>query len=1532
MASSIRPGQVNGIHLSCRPSRDTTQSCKLPAETDSSTVTTTCGYHYIEDLSRNYFPHTTAAQIPVSLFPTLNIYREPYLSDRSNIHVDQQVRYVRRRPILLPSGEHTSAMERLQALRVQQEVFRYQYERETNVPLVSMTTTRSEGFVPPGHSLAGTSVTGFDHSVVSKRPRLAVEMKPTLHHPLVIDTSNASEVRKDLMYNPQVEAISPTPPEDTRFLVSPQRSSKDDVLQSINRINREIVQLDQQVTNLQKKQHQLEREASQPSDSSDISQETSVSELKQLSRAQLIYSDNKNKARKAQNFMEHLGPKIDLPLYNQPSDTAVYHENKRKFMTLKKKLIVILLKKQQERQLRETFLMENYTKLMQEWLKKIDKRNSNGNRRAKETKQREFFEKQFPELKKQREDKERFSRVGQRVKSEAEMEEILDGIHEQELEDKKMKSYTVIPPILLDLRRRRIKFINNNGFVEDLVAEYQQRHFLNMWTNQEKDVFREKYLQHLKNFVFIASHLERKDVADCVQYYYLTKKSENYKQLIRKQSARKRTRTLVKPSSYGHSATQSSITPTTALTTTAGRNVGVTTTTLTPLFSTASSSTLDSEAKHEEDVAGLVNVHDCQSSSLMAVVSRMDCSSKVQIEVGDNEVIQKTDNSLEEEYKDFQSETSRCAVCHIFLDNLSQSHHATKSNCNSFGLKGTDLHVCSSCNIKSTRRSCPIPTCKTSKQKLKRLRSFPSKWDEVSEQLRDSVVAEFQIPQGVQACCCGCFNRISRKLGIPSKSKDTELEKWSNEEIELFKCGLRQFGKNWESILKMVTSKTKEDCQYLYLHFKEKLNVEASNKGDKQLDEDRIIERKLQDFGTKDEDSGEITSSCEEDNCIDRCSSDTASALSPDIGEEAGMKSKEVPETIDQNMNLRKSTDSLKNSLDYDSSATMSADEDQGQNGSQLRRKELNSIIQNILVSDDTIEPKDHVPVTKALSPIPVPCSQYNVPVGKGPCKGEPTCVRDLIYQAIEYSLQAPNKSSHTSTPVPVTSHSKGSYNSVEVRQEEIEACLSRPPQVVHGSSVLPVSIPDAEGLAMMAQFSQILLREQNEVQDLSKKDKDLRIPTQRISSQLPSGSGVLHQQIPYSQYGAPPPAHSNQYSRSSQPPPDILPLSSLDVSRDTHFSCLGRAGFAQSDSLHLQPPHLVAQASSPGPQTRRLTVPPPPSPSINISPGQQTLGLTVPLPPLITNSKPSNSKFPHISSGSITQGTPLNLYPNPNIPLNPSNHEGLLRPIHPTQLKDVGSITHGTPLHDQKRPMKSNFCTVSACLPISGTEGGSNRRISPFSTEVLSKTAVPMTYEQVVDRECHRLTSSPYASSQSAYKISSNTIRAGFVSDTSSSKQLMIDFNTSKQMNRGSFTSDKESSKVQSSRDSSPHLLQQDSGLSQVCANVSFSAPEIHGTPLSTSMTDQSLSHSPENQWAFHRRQPDLQSFNAALSQPLSRQNIIRSITWGTGKPSVIQVPKSSSSCSPQSFSPATEKNHLHHTLPVIQCWPCLMMTSTHL
>jgi nuclear receptor co-repressor 1 len=111
------------------------------------------------------------------------------------------------------------------------------------------------------------------------------------------------------------------------------------------------------------------------------------------------------------------------------------------------------------------------------------------------------------------------------------------------MEEKRARQLGVVAPALLTKEERKWQeFKNNNGVISDPLKIYEDRKFLNTWSEPEKEIFKEKYLLHPKNFTYIAMSLERKTVMDCVQYYYQSKKKENYKQLVRKSRVRSRTR------------------------------------------------------------------------------------------------------------------------------------------------------------------------------------------------------------------------------------------------------------------------------------------------------------------------------------------------------------------------------------------------------------------------------------------------------------------------------------------------------------------------------------------------------------------------------------------------------------------------------------------------------------------------------------------------------------------------------------------------------------------------------------------------------------------------------------------------------------------------------------------------------------------------------------------------------------------------------------------------------------------------------
>ncbi|XP_012593331.1 nuclear receptor corepressor 1 isoform X7 [Microcebus murinus] len=458
-------------------------------------------------------------------------YRSSHLevSQASQLLQQQQQQQLRRRPSLL--SEFHPGSDRPQERRTGYEQFH------------------------PGPS-------PVDHdSLESKRPRLeqvsdshfqrvSAAVLPLVH--TLPEGLRSADAKKDPAFGGKHEApsspISGQPCGDDQN-ASPSKLSKEELIQSMDRVDREIAKVEQQILKLKKKQQQLEEEAAKPPEPEKPVSPPPV-EQKHRSIVQIIYDENRKKAEEAHKIFEGLGPKVELPLYNQPSDTKVYHENIKTNQVMRKKLILFFKRRNHARKQREQKICQRYDQLMEAWEKKVDRIENNPRRKAKESKTREYYEKQFPEIRKQREQQERFQRVGQRgaglsatiARSEHEISEIIDGLSEQENNEKQMRQLSVIPPMMFDAEQRRVKFINMNGLMEDPMKVYKDRQFMNVWTDHEKEIFKDKFIQHPKNFGLIASYLERKSVPDCVLYYYLTKKNENYKALVRRNYGKRRGR------------------------------------------------------------------------------------------------------------------------------------------------------------------------------------------------------------------------------------------------------------------------------------------------------------------------------------------------------------------------------------------------------------------------------------------------------------------------------------------------------------------------------------------------------------------------------------------------------------------------------------------------------------------------------------------------------------------------------------------------------------------------------------------------------------------------------------------------------------------------------------------------------------------------------------------------------------------------------------------------------------------------------
>ncbi|XP_028967803.1 nuclear receptor corepressor 1 [Galendromus occidentalis] len=632
--------------------------------------------------------------------------------------------------------------------------------------------------------------------------------RPRLSQPLAIDTS-ATVVKKEPAYIPQVEAISPTLPEE--------RSSKDELNAQISKLGSDVSQLETSIAKLKKKLADLEAHENRKGAEGDESASTTE---RQMSPAQVIYADNRKKAQAAHALLNGYGLKITLPLYNQPSDAVIFHQNRKKYASFKSRLIEFLKRRRQETSKRDEYLSRNYTHQMGLWIKQQERHIGNKSaasaRRQKDQKLRDFFEKQFTELKKQREEKERFSRAGQRVRSDADMEEIMDGIQQQEDEDKRMRSYAVVPPRLLDNWERRFRFVSENCRVDDFATEYKEFQSMTIWSDHEKQIFREKYVQFPKNFGMIASFLERKTTAECVSYYYMSKKSENYKRLIRKHNARKRTRNNVTNNRGSQPQTSS-----------ANVLAGVITTSLPTdcrlpqrrQIQPSSSSLLPSSASG----MGLSSSSGQTTTSALSTTSSTAGSAAPSSPSASNGLISATE----------------CVLCKMTLpaegtSDEGESRLLTRANCDLYGLTedqlaGTELRVCADCRFKTDEVTvqCQMPGCE---QRVRRLLPLPAALLEqfqLQQQQRDAGV-DLKILHGIHKCCSTCFNELQKNrlaLNSLNAAASAAVDNWTAPEVESMRKALRDYGTDWAAVSSVVVTKTRQICKDFYALNKRKHNL-----------------------------------------------------------------------------------------------------------------------------------------------------------------------------------------------------------------------------------------------------------------------------------------------------------------------------------------------------------------------------------------------------------------------------------------------------------------------------------------------------------------------------------------------------------------------------------------------------------------------------------------------------------------------------------------------------------------------------------
>ncbi|KAG2134844.1 hypothetical protein DEU56DRAFT_808995 [Suillus clintonianus] len=136
--------------------------------------------------------------------------------------------------------------------------------------------------------------------------------------------------------------------------------------------------------------------------------------------------------------------------------------------------------------------------------------------------------------------------LGDAVRSDLEMEQIIANLGMEELTDPSylaIKNVAKIPDMVSVVDGCGPYYYDDtNNLADDPAEFYSSSSALDLWTEEERIVFKEKYAAHPKQFGLIAQHLPNKTAAQCVTYYYLHKPHVDFRKAIAQYGAGRRRR------------------------------------------------------------------------------------------------------------------------------------------------------------------------------------------------------------------------------------------------------------------------------------------------------------------------------------------------------------------------------------------------------------------------------------------------------------------------------------------------------------------------------------------------------------------------------------------------------------------------------------------------------------------------------------------------------------------------------------------------------------------------------------------------------------------------------------------------------------------------------------------------------------------------------------------------------------------------------------------------------------------------------
>lgn len=257
-----------------------------------------------------------------------------------------------------------------------------------------------------------------------------------------------------------------------------------------------------------------------------------------------MYNDNREQAERASQVLAHLLPDAKIEL----KDMLTQEKSRESKEVIKQQLQDMLSQKKMFLRFREKVLALKFRALRETW-KHEQAGFSQWSDRAESLKKCDIDRRNGTLTPNQR------TSHRLRLSGTAKVDAASDEVHTmQKLLAESLGGYQrphlKMPCQILDEKERSIqRFITHNALIEDPVAFEQERKTINPWTPEEEKIFLDTFFLYNKNFQKIASFIEHKTVADCIEFYYRNHKSEEFKMVRRRQRLKNR-RDYSLPSTY----------------------------------------------------------------------------------------------------------------------------------------------------------------------------------------------------------------------------------------------------------------------------------------------------------------------------------------------------------------------------------------------------------------------------------------------------------------------------------------------------------------------------------------------------------------------------------------------------------------------------------------------------------------------------------------------------------------------------------------------------------------------------------------------------------------------------------------------------------------------------------------------------------------------------------------------------------------------------------------------------------------------